>query len=491
MRRVRIVLWSLIVLLFIVGPTAARWYTNWLWFGEVGYLRVFWVPFLSRLAVTAAVSGVLWLLAFVNLRPVLRTGRLEVIEMSGRGGRFRPLRRAWWDVLGWSGWVVAGLAVMVGLSASREWVAFQQFIHATPFGQVEPLFGRDVGFYVFRLPVYRMIADGLFTWLVLVTLAVVAAYAAIYGRMLMRGISLVPSGVRAHASLLIGAVILIRAWGFWLDGFDLLYSTRGAAFGASYTDVHAVLPALRILTVLFAVFGLIVLANAWLRTVRLALAPIVLIVVAWVLGLIVYPGLVQTLRVRPNELTAEMPFIAHAIAGTLRGFGLEQVREREFPTAPLDAAALARNRATIDNVRLWDYRPLLRAYGQLQTLRPYYTFSDVDIDRYVVGGQQRQVMLSARELTTARLPAQARTWINEHLVYTHGYGLVMTPVNRVSEEGMPEFFIKDIPPEAIAGLSIRRPEIYYGELTTNYVVVNTDVRELDYPRGDGNVYTRY
>ncbi len=489
--RVRILLWAAVILLFIVGPTTARWYTDWLWFGEVGFLRVFWVPFLSRLAVTAVVGGGLWLLAVVNLRPVLRAGRLEVIEMSGRGGRFRPLRQAWWGALGWAGWAVVALAFIIGVNASREWVAFQQFVHATPFGQTDPLFGRDVAFYVFRLPVYRMVADGLFGWLLLITAAVVAGYGSIYGRMLMRGISLVPSAVRAHVSLLIGALLLIRAWGFWLDAFDLLYSTRGAAFGASFTDVHAVLPALRVLTVLFAIFGVIVLANAWFRTVRLALVPVALIVVAWVLGLIVYPGLVQTFRVNPNELTAETPFIANAIAGTLRGFGLEQVREREFPNAPLDAAAIARNRATIDNVRLWDYRPLLRAYGQLQTLRQYYTFSDVDIDRYAIGGTQRQVMLSARELATGRLPAQARTWINEHLVYTHGHGLVMSPVNRISEEGMPEFFIKDIPPEAIAGLSIRRPEIYYGELTTNYVAVNTNVRELDYPRGDDNVYTRY
>ncbi|MGQ0550408.1 MAG: UPF0182 family protein, partial [Armatimonadota bacterium] len=301
--RLRILLWSVIVLLFIVAPTAARWYTNWLWFGEVGYLRVFWVPFLSRLAVTAVVSGALWLLAFVNLRRVVRAGRLEVIEMSGRAGRFRPLRRTWWNALGWGGWVAAALAFMVGLNASQEWVAFQQFVHATPFGQTDPLFGRDVAFYVFRLPVYRMIADGLFIWLLLITAAVVAGYGAIYGRMLMRGISLVPSAVRGHVSLLIGAVVLIRGWGLWLDAFDLLYSTRGVAFGASFTDVHAVLPALRILTVLFAVFGLIVLANAWFRTVRLAVVPVVLIVVAWVLGLVMYPGLVQTFRVKPNELT--------------------------------------------------------------------------------------------------------------------------------------------------------------------------------------------
>lgn len=491
MRRVRLLLWIAIVVLFFLGPAAARWYTDWLWFAEVGYLRVFWVPFLSRALVTAVVGGALWLFLYLNLRPVLRAGRLEVIEMAGRGGSYRQARRQWWGAVGWWGWVLAGLAFFVGLAASREWVLFQQFLHAAPFGETDPLFGRDVGFYVFRLPVYQFVAGRLFAWLVVITAGVALGYVSIYGRLMLRGLWLAPSGVRAHLSVLLGAAVLVRGFGFWLDTFGLLYSTRGAALGASFADVHAVLPALRVLTVLFVICGVLLVANARLRTVRLAIATVALIVVAWVVGLIVYPGLVQTLRVRPNELTAETPFIASAIAGTRRGFGLEHVREREFPTAPLDAAAIARNRPTIDNVRLWDYRPLLRSYGQLQALRPYYTFSDVDIDRYLVGGVQRQVMLAARELTTGRLPPQARTWVNEHLVYTHGYGLVMSPVNRVSEEGMPEFFIKDIPPEAVANLTITRPEIYYGELTTNYVVVNTNQRELDYPRGDENVYTSY
>jgi uncharacterized membrane protein (UPF0182 family) len=195
--------------------------------------------------------------------------------------------------------------------------------------------------------------------------------------------------------------------------------------------------------------------------------------------------------VRPNELTAETPYIARAIAATRAGFGIDRVREREFPATPLDPGAVARQQATIDNVRLWDYRPMLRTLGQIQTLRPYYTFADVDVDRYTIAGRQRQVMLAARELSVARLPEAARTWVNEHLVYTHGYGLVMTPVNRFTGEGMPEFFIKDIPPVTSVPLRLDRPEIYFGELTTGYVVVNTAVPELDYPRGDDNVYAHY
>ncbi|MDR7545557.1 MAG: UPF0182 family protein [Armatimonadota bacterium] len=489
MRRLQLALWLLVILLFIIGPTLARWYTDWLWFAEVGYLRVFWVPFLSRITVTVVVALGLWALFTLNLRPLLRAIRGQIVDMASRGGVFRPSRRP--GVAAWWGAGLAGVAFVAGLLASRHWAVFQQFLHAVPFGAADPLFGRDVGFYVFRLPVYRFVVDNLFGWLVAVTVAVVIGYGTAYGRLMVRGVWLAPPGVRAHLSLLVGAAVVVRGVGFWLDAFELLYSSRGPAFGASFADVHAVLPALRALAVLFIICGLLLVANAWLRTVRFALATIALIVLAWVGGLVLYPGFVQTVRVRPNELTAEAPFIARAIAATREGFGLDRMREREFPTEPLDAEAIERNRATVENIRLWDYRPMLRALNQLQTLRPYYVFSDVDIDRYQIGGVQRQVMLAARELSTSRLPPQAKTWVNEHLVYTHGHGVVMTPVNRVSEEGMPEFYVKNIPPESTIGLAITRPEIYFGELTNNYVIVNTAVRELDYPRGEENVYTRY
>ncbi|MDR7417827.1 MAG: UPF0182 family protein [Armatimonadota bacterium] len=491
MRRAQVIGWALVILLFVVGPTLARWYTDWLWFGELGYERVFWVPFLSRVAVTIVVGGALWLLLYANVRPVLRAARAETIDMMNRGGTYRRVRPRWGVPLGWWGWLLVGVAFVTGLSTSRHWAMLQQFLHATPFGAADPLFGRDVGFYVFKLPVYRLVADGLFVWLVLITVGAVLGYGAIHGRLMLRGLWLAPAGVRTHLSLLIGAAVLVRGAGFWLDAFELLYSSRGPVFGAAFADVHAVLPALRILTFLFGVCGLLLIANVWLRTVRLAIATLILIAVAWTGGLVLYPGLVQTLRVRPNELTAETPFIVRAIAATRAGYGLDRVREHEFPTAPLERQAIERNRATIENVRLWDYRPMLRALNQLQTLRPYYTFSDVDIDRYPIGGVQRQVMLAARELAINRLPVQARTWVNEHLVYTHGYGLVMTPINRVSDEGMPEFYIHNFPPESSAGIAVTRPEIYYGELTNNYVIVNTNVRELDYPRGEENVYTRY
>ncbi|MBI2247276.1 MAG: UPF0182 family protein [Armatimonadetes bacterium] len=492
--RIRLSLLILLFVFFILAPTLSRWYTDWLWFGEVGYRRVFWVPLLSRIGVTVVVGGTLFALFIVNLRPLLRRPPLDDIidlEPRGRGGREfkRVIRRPWFG-----GIVIAVLALIAflsGLAASAQWPMFQQFVHAQPFGVTDPIFGRDVGFFVFRLPVYQFVESWLFGWLMLIFLAAAAAYYLRYTPMMLRGVWSLPAQVRAHLSLLAGAIVLVRGWGFWLDAFSIEYSQRGAIVGAGYTDVRAVLPALRLLTVLFVVCAALLFINVRRRTLRPAVGVILVIALAWVIGLGVVPRFVQQFRVSPNELTVETPYIRYGIASTLKAFGLDRVREQVFSAEPVTAELVSRNRPTVDNVRLWDYRPLLSAYRQLQTLRPYYLFGDVDIDRYRIAGVQRQVMLSARELDPGRLAPQARTWVNEHLVFTHGYGLVMSPVNRASEEGMPEFFLKDIPPVGEAGLRVSQPAIYFGEHTGRYVIVNTRVQELDYPRGDENVYTSY
>jgi len=481
----------LFVVFFVLAPTIARWYTDWLWFGELGYRRVFWVPLLSRSAVTVVAGGVLFLLFWLNFRPLLaRRPETDVIDVDVRRRRIRrPFQVSRPSALAWP--LLALVAFVAGLAASARWAMFQQFIHARPFHLTDPIFGKDIGLFVFTLPVYRLIESYLFSWLVLIFLVVAAGYYLSYASLMLRGVWALPERVRAHLSLLAGLIFLVRGWGFWLDRFALEYSERGAIVGATYTDVHAVLPVLRLLTVLFVVAALLMFANVRLRTLRLAFATVLVIAPAWLVGLGVYPRFVQQFRVAPNELTVETPYIRNGINATLHAFGLDRVREQTFTSEPVTAAVIDRNRATVDNVRLWDYRPLLDAYRQLQTLRPYYVFGDVDIDRYQIGGQQRQVMLAARELESTRLAAQARTWVNEHLVYTHGYGLVMSPVNRISEEGMPVFLIKDIPPTTTPGLPITRPQIYFGEHTTRYVIVNTQVQELDYPRGDDNVYTTY
>jgi hypothetical protein len=489
--RVRFWLIVLFVVLFIFAPTIARWYTDWLWFGELGYRRVFWVPLLSRSAVTLVVGGILFLLFWLNFRPLLARARgSDIIDVGDRRRRYgRPFILGRPSVLAWP--LLALVAFVAGLAASARWAMFQQFVHARPFGASDPIFGREIGLFVFILPVYRFIESWLFSWLVLIFLVAAAGYYLSYASLMLRGVWALPERVRAHLSLLAALILLVRGWGFWLDRYALEYSARGAIVGATYTDVRAVLPVLRLLSVLFVVAALFMFANVRLRTLRLAFGTVLVIALAWVTGLGVYPRFVQQFRVAPNELTVETPYIRHGIASTLRAFGLDRVREQTVASEPVNAAVLERNRATVDNIRLWDYRPLLSAYRQLQALRPYYVFGDVDIDRYPLGGQQRQVMLAARELDSTRLTTQARTWVNEHLVYTHGYGLVMSPVNRISEEGMPIFFLKDIPPVSSGGLPVTRPQIYFGELTSRYVIVNTQVQEFDYPRGDENAYTTY
>ncbi len=492
--RIRLGLGILLVALVILAPVLSRWYTDWLWFGEVGYLRVFWVPLVSRFGLTAMAGGILFLLFWFNFRPVLQRLRsLEVIELApDRRGRrtYRPTispRRVQAIVLG----ILAGVAVIAGLAAASEWTVVQQFLHGRPFGVTDPLFGRDIGFFVFALPLYQFVASWFFGWLVVIALVVTAGYYVQYGALMTGGIWSVPEHVRAHLSLLAGLLVGVRAWGFWLDAFDLEYSPRGAIFGATYTDVHAVLPILRLLLLLFSICAILLVASVRVRVTRLAIGGLVVSAIVWAGGLGIYPRLVQGLQVAPAELTLESPYLQHGITGTLVAFGLDKVREEEFAAVPMTPAILSRNQVTLENVRLWDYRPLLSVYRQIQSLRQYYSFADVDIDRYQLGGVQRQVMLAARELELSQVAPDARTWVNDHLIYTHGFGLVMNPVNRVSDEGMPEFFIKDIPPITVPGLPIVEPRIYFGERTTDYIVVNTRVPELDYPKGQENVSTVY
>jgi len=279
-------------------------------------------------------------------------------------------------------------------------------------------------------------------------------------------------------------------WGYVLDRYGLLFSAGGASFGATYSDVNATLPALKVVISLAGVAAIACLVQIMRPGLRLALGGLALWLAGSLIGLTAYPTLIQRLHVVPNEIAAERPYIERSIAATNRAYGLDRIEERPFPAEEeLTAATLRKNEPTIKNIRLWEHRPLLDSYGQLQEIRTYYKFVDVDNDRYGLDGEYRQVMLSVRELSHAHLPS--RIWINEHLVYTHGYGAVVGPVNRVTREGLPEFFVKDIPPVAAGSLKITRPEIYYGEVANPYVLVRTRTKELNYPVGDQNVYTTY
>ena len=404
--------------------------------------------------------------------PLRRIGTFELPDTSGA---------ARWITLSIIG-VVVLLALGSGAAWASSWERILLALNGGDFGTVDPHFGRDVGFYIFDLPLYRFLQGFAVTTLVAIIIFTLGTYAAGALRWQFR----LTAPVRAHLSVL-GALLLVAIGiGFQFDIAELSYSTRGLDGGiqaATYTDLNAQVPAFTILTVLAGVAALLMLANIWFRTLWL----LGLTAAAWVgvsvLVGSVYPGAVQTFSVNPNELNAERPYIAAHIRATRAAFDLDAVEERRFTGEQnLTRTVFDEDASTIDNLRLWDYRPLLTTFGQQQILRRYYNFADVDIDRYDIGGEQRQIMLSARELDVERLADQARTWTNERLVFTHGYGITAVPVDAVTPQGTPDYLVSGINREP--QLPLTEPRIYFGETTDTYVVTQTDTDEFDYPLPD-------
>jgi uncharacterized membrane protein (UPF0182 family) len=483
----------LLLALLAVGLVAqvVPLYTDWLWFGEVGYTDVFVKTLSLRGGLFAVMAIGVLVFLYANLTFAARTAAPDVIweleDQLGLPSRvvIEPLIRRFLPV------VLALISLAAGMRATAHWETVLGYLNAAPFGATDPLFGYDLSFFVFVLPMWRLV----YGWIITLVVSTIVLTLAIY--VLQRSLVLTSRGPRLAAGarthlLVLGALALaFRAIGFWLDRFELVFSPRGFVFGAAYTDVHASLPMLGALAVFAILCAVACVAQIGRSGLRLVAGGLIALALVWVVGLGVYPALLQRFRVTPNELAAERPFIEHNIRMTRQAYGLDRIVEREFPAdETLDARALERNAPTIKNIRLWDYRPLLRTFAQLQEIRTYYKFVDVDNDRYVVNGEYQQLMLSPRELSYQHL--QSRIWINEHLTFTHGYGVVVGPVNRITAEGLPEFLVKDIPPQSSGGFpAVTRPQIYYGEIANEYVLVKTKSQELDYPSGDQNVYTSY
>lgn len=476
-----IILAAIFLLPGLVGPGITL-YIDWLWFDSLGYLSVYRTRIVALVGMFLA--GGLLVLAFLGVNWFLIPRRLlRYLELVVRPRRQRlRVGSTLFTIL------LIGAALLIawvmGSIASSWWLDFLLFRHALPFGLTDPIFGKDAGFYVFKLPFYQHIVGWLLGLVVVGLIGTVVIYA------LARNLR--EPGPTAHISVLGAVVMLLVAAEYQLSRLGILDSARGVVFGAGYTDVHARLPLYQLLTGIALFIAALFLLNAFIRRWRLiGLAGLFWLVVL-LLGPI-YPALVQRLVVAPNELAAERPYIAYNIAFTRYAFGLENVQEMNFlASGELTADVLEANEATIANIRLWDWRPLLTTYGQLQEIRLYYAFNDVDVDRYPIGGALREVMLAARELDPDQLAEQAQTWVNRHLVFTHGYGVCLSPVNEVTEEGLPHLLVRDIPPQsADPVLEITRPEIYFGELTDDYVIVGSTESEFDRPSGDENVYTRY
>ena len=488
----RLGFWLLIGFIVLAGAgQAVPLYTDWLWYNELGFTQVFTTVLSLRGWLLLGVGGVVFLFVYGNLWLAARTAAPDVLweldDQLGLPGRavLEPLIRKLLLP------VIAVVGILSGLRASASWDMVLSYVNRTPFGSPDPLFGRDIAFFVFELPLWRFLYGGAITLVIGTLLLSVATYVLLRSLVLTAQGPRLAAGARTHLLALGALLLLLRAVGFWLDRYELVYSPRGVVFGASYTDVHATLPVLGALTALALLCAGACLFQITRPGWGFLVAGLVVLGVAWAGGLGVWPALLQRFQVTPNELVAERPYIEHNIRMTRQAYGLTAVKEQEFAAEEkLTAAALERNSLTVKNIRLWDHRPLLTSFAQLQEIRTYYKFADVDVDRYMINGELRQIMLSSRELSYQHLPS--RVWINEHLTFTHGFGLVAGPVNRVTPEGLPDLFVKDIPPNVVGGFpKITRPELYYGELSNEYVIVRTKSQELDYPSGDQNVYSRY
>jgi uncharacterized protein len=476
----------------LVVPALAEFYTDWLWFGETGYQQVFLRELTARAWLGGVAAVVAFAFLFANLFHAIRgikvpfvmvsSGRDDVPPFALRISRLKTL------AAGASGVV----AILMGFAASAQWQTWLQYRQATPFGEVDPLLSRDVAFYVFAFP-WLDFVRGLLLALMLAATAGVATVYLLAGllRLNLDRQQRPAAGRRArpHLSLLLSALFLVLAFSAYLDIPRLLMSPAGILYGASYVGTHARLPALWLLLAASLVSAGLAALQAWWSRPWPVLAAIVLYA-AVRLGGVGYPAVVQRLVVAPNEQTTEAPFITHNIAATRRAFGLERVEERALSgDAALTRDDIDRNAATLKNVRLWDHQPLLDTFGQIQEIRTYYDFVSVDNDRYTIDGEYRQIMLSARELNAQSLPN--RTWINERLTFTHGYGLALGPVNQVTQEGLPVLFVKNLPPESAVDLQVTEPGLYYSELSSDYVIVKTRVQEFHYPKGDDNVFAAY
>src|ERR1700736_5773210 len=486
----------------IVLGSMASFVVDWLWFSAIGYLHVFWAIIVAKgvvfLAVFTATASILWVNGWVALGLSQSAGlhRRTDFEWTNAGAVTLPdVLDAMRHRLPWSAVIYGSaivLAMLVGWGEIHNWGVFLRYLHQAPFGASDPLFGRDIGFYLFSLPAYLAIKNWLLWTLFLSALLAGVVYwirGDIEYHAQRRSVS--PAAI-AHGSVLLGLFFAVKAWSYGLDRYLLLYGDNSVVVGAGYTDIHVELPVLWVLIGIAVLVAFGCWANVRFRTYKLPAAAAAILFGSSLLLSEIVPAVIQRVYVKPNELQLERPYIQRNIASTQLAYNLHQVAVDAFPAEQsLTAKTLAANKVTIDNVRLWDWQPLMDTYGQMQEIRTYYKFHDVDIDRYWLDGTYQAVMLSARELKSSLLPSNAQTWVNTHLLFTHGNGAVMRPVTRKSAEGLPVFYLRDIPPVASGGPEISGPRIYYGEETDSYVVVKASTPEFDYPKGKDNIYALY
>ncbi len=490
--RGRVVAVAIAVALFLTLVSLrgiAGFYTDYLWFDELNFTSVW----RSVLGVKIALGVIFTLLFFALLWANLAIADLIAPTFRPLGPEEQLIER-YYEAVGQRAGLVraavaAAFALIAGPGASGQWGAWTLFRNHVSFESRDPLFQKDLGFFVFQLPFAKFVVDWLFASLVIVAIITAVAHYLNGGIRFQTPMQKVTPQVKAHLSVLMAVLAILKAVDYYLEKYELVYNTRGVVQGAGYTDVKAQLPAMQLLLgislIAAALFIYNIFQRGWvLPVIALGLWALVSVVVGAAI-----PAAIQQFRVQPTESSRERPYIDRNIRATKAAFGLRDVQVNAFNAdTTITNADLENNKSTIENVRLWDPDPAIleQTYNQLQQIRNFYQFNDVDVDRYVVdGGRVRQELISARELNVAGIPSQS--WVNQHLVYTHGYGAVMTPSSGVEPDGKPALQLKDLPPAGTP--SIAQPAIYYGQVMSGYAIVKTEQREIDYAEADGTNHT--
>jgi len=487
------------IILFIILLTAfiGRFYISMIWLSSVNYLSVFWKIIFTQLWVGIFFAALFFILSFINFNYARRYAPAIQVDPASENGE-RPEMQIYRSLQSFkiSKKFVIGfslvLSILMGISETANWEKILMYLNRVPFGMDDPVFGQDIGFYLFSLPFLEYLRNWLSFAIGLILVIVLVVYVAKRAIRFEYRKLIIDPPVKLHLSLLLGVFLLIQAASFWINTRKILYSSQGLIYGAGYTDIHINLLAIRVSMILCVIAAIIIFVTARNENIFLPIVSVVAIIgIYFILGGLL-PVIFQRVFVSPNELARERPYLANNIEMTRKAYALDNIKEKDFPIEErISYEDIQNNPETISNIRLWDWRPIEQTFNQIQSIRLYYEFLGVDVDRYHLNGNYQQVMISARELDSNRLAQEAQTWVNERLTFTHGYGVVVSPVNKVESDGLPHLSIKDIPPVSLVDLNITRPEIYYGEKTEKYVIVNTDNREFDYPLGDENVYTHY
>ncbi len=480
---------TLIFVVLGLAVLAALWWvisyywTDYLWYQEMGQTDVFWTPFVGRLLVGLFFALIFFGLFYTSVWVAHRAApKYKAVDENPAGNVLELIARR-----GWSGKVILAasllITLVVGISYGGRWERVLLFLNQSEFGYADPLFGKDASFFVYTLPLLTMLVDFVITASVLAIIFTLLVYLSdrAFTLNVKKRIVLAPRAY-AHLSVLVAVLLLAKAADFALGRWALVHSTTGTTFGANYTDVHVVLPMLSVLAIVTLVAAVLCFVNLFRRGWKVPLAAILLVFAVWVVGGKIVPAAVQSLQVKPNEIAKDSEYIQKNLDATRWAFDIDDVASIQLAAdLSLTASEVAQNAATTENVRIWEPRPAKDAYAQLQALKPYYTFKDVDVDRYVLDGELRQVLISAREMNQAGL--NTKSWVTEHLKYTHGYGFAMSPVNEAETAGSPVFLISEIPLRNKTDLRIEQPQIYYGEMGNSFVIVNSDTLEFDYPEG--------